>query len=129
MTDARELSQRLLAELFEAGEDGVPTLLNTIDAQVGSNEKICNFAIALEDLVIADLVLLFVARIPEVGPVALSKQESLLLARNLPAHVVFDTSRGMWKLTGAVHPQIIVTDRGMLLSEEILAERGYRWWE
>lgn len=135
MTPNDEFRERILATLEEAGEENIPTLMNTL---AGSPDATWNVRVVqgiLSDLLHDGLVTLaaqaaYGQRLTDLQLDA-AKDEIVHIADWLH----YDSARGYWldgRITGRPYsdsyPNVRLTAAGRRESVRILSERGYEWW-
>jgi hypothetical protein len=128
MLEIEEVELRILCELQEAGEENVPTLLNTTMPRSGDPSELLQVQRALENLMRADLVRTAIRSNPPSKLQAMSKNDSLAALVDLQLSVGFRQSDQHW--TGIRDPwlEIVATDAGLGRADEILQQYGYQWW-
>jgi hypothetical protein len=148
MSDLQELERRILSELEWAGEENLPTIMNTVTQRTGDINEVVLVQAALDSLVRADLVRVAFERdrsttddrVPdEFAEMALdhyssirlrpfSKGDSLVVIADLRSHLKFRESDKHWTGIKKPWPEIITTDAGKTKGREILEVYGYQWW-
>jgi hypothetical protein len=128
MLESQELEQRILTELEEAGEENIPTLINTILMPAGDPEEAASMGQALAALVNEDLVRVAIDRDKSRRWRKLSKSESLAIIAQIQDHLKFKSSGMHWTGGERPWPNIVSTAAGKTRGREILDERGYQWW-
>jgi hypothetical protein len=133
MTGLTEFQQRILAELEEAWEQNVYTMLNTIIDPTGDDQEVALLQGALLDLVERDYVMMGMEGFAPRKPEELGKSASLELLSGLGDWFKFDTSDPHWTLSRGDFrkeriPVIYLSAAGELKAVEILTQRGYQWW-
>ena len=135
MLDVVEISQRLLAELEEAGEDSLPGLMNTVLKPDELAISFSEFSAAGNNLIQTGLARMFIGRAKGVGPLMESEIHSLKLFEDTMTELIIDPVDKQWTYPGkppwlmGTYPWIVLTDAGFVSARAILARRGYRWWE
>jgi hypothetical protein len=137
MLETREVAERILAELEEAGEENVPTMLNTILPGTGDPSEVELLVGALESLVEADLVRMSTSYDAKGRLVDLSKEESLAQIAALSSNLSFGDADRLWDDSryesgtprDPPYPYIVITDAGMKAAREILMKRGHDWYQ
>lgn len=133
MSQLDEVSLRILAELEEAGEENIFSMLNTIIEPKGVDTEVVAFKQALGILLTEGLVTLGLGTSGSRTIEPKSLQESQSLIADLNSWFRFDMSRRLWTLgqgdlREATIPEIRLTKAGRARSEKVLGERGYQWW-
>jgi hypothetical protein len=135
MLQLSELEMRILAELEEAGQGDVPTVMNVVFLPNRSPEDLDSYLSGLRILVEQDLVRLSTSLGPGRRLSRLSISESLLIINDQINRLKFDFDLSYWVDTqSAKRPQeltfpfIVITSSGRKKSHEIMSERGYQWW-
>jgi hypothetical protein len=130
-----ELEQRILAVLDDAGEEDVPTLLNTVLLGAVGAGTLNSYLVALRILVTQNLIRLANSRENNGRLSELSIEESLQEIDNQAVVLKYDPAEGSWQdssRTGPPYPpsnpNVVRTQLGKQRSREILTERGYQWW-
>lgn len=127
MIDVPEIMQRILAELEEAGEENLSSMLNTIVKPSGERSELVTYAAALAQLVEQGLVR--VEFESDENSSAPRQGGETDIIQNLNHHLRFSGDDGEWALIDAERaPVIIGTDVGLTQAEAILDDRGYQWW-
>ena len=133
MISRDEFVNRVLSELYEAGEENVSSLLNTV-IQVKGNEAelelMCQATLILvqKDLVRLGTTLRSIKKIPPLETESLSKKESIVLAQGMKKYLRYSFEKKSWTFSQEVRPELIVTDAGYEAADKLLSERGYQWW-
>ena len=128
MDDIIEISQRILSELHEAGEDTLTTLANTVNVPTGEEREAQLMRVALTKLTEGGLVLAAHSKASGVGYEELSTSDSLGVFATVETNLRFDQTRSLWTWTSGNSPHVVATDAGYALSTKTLEERGYQWW-
>jgi hypothetical protein len=135
MVELNELEVRVLAVLEEAGEENVPSLLNTVLLGSNNGKSLRVYLDALRSLVRKDFVRLSISRGADRRLADLSPEDSLDQIEDQTAKLKFDETELYWKDTSRVgppygpsYPYVVLTKSGKEKSREILTERGYQWW-
>ncbi len=135
MTDLSETAMRVLSELEEAGEEDVPTLLNTIFTPDGVKHEAEEIENAITRLAELDLVRLSIDREAGKRLRELSREESMSAVMGLASKYTFDPAQRLWRHVdrggppyGDEFPYVVATESGRELAFKILDERGYQWW-
>jgi len=148
MAELTQMEMRILAELEEAGLENIPAIANTVTEITGLDAERTQIKEALLNLVHADLIRLsidsshagrirtltkgeqlpIIAKLGGRRPWPLSTEDSLELLVGFEKRLRFDHVRKHWTSDDSPYPHILVTDTGRKQAENILAERGYRWW-
>ena len=130
-----EIEQRILSELEEAGEEDIPTLINTVTDRTGKPIELEQVRGALENLVRAGLVRLASDRDVSRRWIKLSQASSLALLVELTSRLKFRVGDGHWMNVPIAEaplalwqPAVVNTDEGYRRGREILEKRGYQWW-
>jgi len=129
MEKSEELRSRVLAELYEAGEENVPTLLNTIYDHAGQDGSLKKLTQALLELL--DSGLIEVAKqkssLREWQPLPMS--EAVIEIKSVPSELTYDIVAQTWRSTKrGCEASVLLTVEGRKRSEALLSVRGYRWW-
>lgn len=128
MIDPKELTLRVLAEINEAGEENVAALMNTVFDRLGDTSEIESMQSALGILTSAGLIRIAMVRDAQVGLLSLSVDESLAEIAKMQNCLRFRLTDRHWAFAGQIHPEVVATDLGIEKSEQILDERGHKWW-
>lgn len=128
MRTLTRLERRILAVLEEAGEDYLVTLINTVATPRGLAGELEAMGRALLTLVQAGYVemarpgqdVFRCRRIP------VSSDDACALSRDLKPFMAWscDGQRWMWR-DGLPHAELLLTDAGAAMSEQILTEDGW----
>ena len=133
MADLTEMEQRIVAELEEAWEQNVFSMLNTIVDPTGEAQEVASLQQALQRLVERDYVAIGLEGVARRNQEELEKSASLELISKLGDWFRFDSADPHWTLSkGDIKteriPVIYLIAAGQQKAVEILTERGYRWW-
>lgn len=121
------MMQRILAELEEAGEENISSMLNTIVMPSGDRSELATYATALAQLVEQGLVRVEFESDENSTP--LQQAGAADIIRDLDHHLHFSGEDGEWGFIDTERtPVIIGTDSGLARAEAILEDRGYQWW-
>lgn len=130
-----ELQMRILAELEEAGEENVPTIMNTVMEPTGDPSEVDAIQQALEGLVQADFISMSIDLDAAKRLKVLSQDQSLAVIADLRAGLGFRASDRHWmdiRRKGPPYswsfPYILATSEARRKGREILMERGHNWW-
>jgi hypothetical protein len=136
MITLEELELRVLAELDEAGEDYIPTLMNAVLLSTKETSAYLDLYLnALRNLVARNLIRLSNSRGADRRLADLSISDSLGEIDRQVAKLSFDETEQYWVDTsitgppyGPRYPYVVITESGKRKSHDILTERGYQWW-
>ena len=128
MMDLAEIEERVLTELEWAGEENLPTLLNTILDPNGSRDEVKLLQTSLEGLLHRGLVAVAVERDESKNLVALSTEASLTILANLEKHLAFDSRHSHWTGRERPWPNVVSTSEGKAKGRQVMDRRGYQWW-
>jgi hypothetical protein len=131
-----ELQQRILAELEEAGEDDVPTLMNAVMSVTGAPSDIGEFKAALVKLCDREFICMSNKQSKPLGKLAcLSLEKTKAEVAKISAFLIFDDARHRWIDGRRVappyltpFPMVVLTENGLNIARQLLDERGYQWW-
>lgn len=123
-----EIEERILVELEWAGEENLPTLMNTILDATGIPSEIDLLREALERLVQKNLVAIAVDRDRASGPVGMTSDAAFELVKNIEQHVAFNTAGRHWTGGRRPWPNVVSTLEGKARGRQIMDRRGYQWW-
>jgi hypothetical protein len=131
----RELADRILLELEEAGEENIPTILNVVNDRHGVHKELEDLQVALVNLVQSGHVRMAVERDRNGLLQDADVDTSLRVISELPDYIRFDSDRGRWtnaRIKGPPFPEAfpyaVHTPVGKLAGRQLINERGYRWW-
>lgn len=130
-----ELEMRILAELDDAGEEDVLTMLNTVTDATGDNGELAKFQQALYGLHNKQLVSIDLESMPT-GPITLHGEAVVTEIEGLASNFTFVSEGLYWtdvREKGPPYfqtplPRIVIADAGEAMALNILESRGYRWW-
>ena len=136
MIEHSELEQRILAELEEAGEETVGTLINTVTASAGDPAESNRCFAAIGSLIGSDLVRMSNSRGADRRLEPLPQRDSLAVLDSLASKIKYDPNKSYWRDTSVIAgkplrddpPAVILTVSGKATSIAILTGRGYQWW-
>lgn len=135
MAQLSEIAQRALSELEEAGEENIPTLLNTVTERTGSLAELRAMQNALTSLIDAGLVVMAIERDSSRRWKRSSARESAALIDSSTDWLVFRESDRHWtdnRKNGPPFafesPHVLATSEGVARGRQILDDRGYQWW-
>ena len=131
MIDIEEIAARTLSELEEAGEENIPTILNTIFAPTGEAWEKDGLIEAVNVLITQGLARMAFERDESGRLVDASREESIDILDGISKTLSFDVERSLWTdqdILSEDYPDLVVTDAGWEKSRKILEERGYQWW-
>lgn len=135
MITVYELELRILAELEEAGQGDVATVMNVVFLPTRTPDQLESYLEALSNLVMRDEVRLSTSLGPDRRLKVLSIEASLREIKDQRAVLIYDSEREYWidsSITGPpygpYYPYAVLTDIGRRKSEEALGRRGYQWW-
>jgi hypothetical protein len=133
MSDLTEMQQRIVAELEEAWEQNVFSMLNTIIDPTGDAREVSSFQQALQGLIERDHVIMGLEGVARRSQEELGKSASLELISNLGDWFRFDTADSHWTLSKGDFrkeriPMIYLSSAGQQKAVAILTQRGYQWW-
>ena len=133
-----ELAQRILAELEEAGEEDVATLLNTCMVVSGQIEQVAEISAAFAELISIKLASIAISRDPGGRLVDLPQKQALEYASTVGKYVSYSQADGHWLNVPLSVPRsgtdyfdpvhAVSTPEGRDVAFEILDQRGYQWW-
>jgi hypothetical protein len=130
-----ELELRILAELEEAGEGDVPTIMNVVFLPVPDPNALQYYMDALRNLINRNLVRLSTSLGADHRLADLSISDSLREIEVQAGKLKFDEVERYWVDTsitgppyGLRYPYVVITESGKAKSHQILTERGYQWW-
>jgi hypothetical protein len=132
-----ELAQRILAELEEAGEDSIATLLNTCIVEPCRAEHPDELGAAITELIPLGLATISIGRGDDGRLADAPSDKALQYAATLKEYVVYSDKDKVWldiPLAEAgegefVDPMNAVSSQaGRDVAFDILDQRGYRWW-
>jgi hypothetical protein len=132
-TDMTEMEQRVLAELEESWEQNVFAMLNTIIQPAGDDQEVAAFQQSLVGLVERDYIVIGLQVFYPREVEKFDKTASRELLAGLGDWFKFDAADSDWTLArGDIKkeriPIIFSTASGRQKADEILRQRGYRWW-
>ena len=128
MTELSEFAQRTLAELDEAGEENLPTLLNTILIPTGESNEFLGLRDAISSLLQENLVRIAFERDQSLRLKDISFEDSLSVVEHLSEHLIYNPEVRHWTGGQRPWPHVVSTERGKQRGNEILSVRGYQWW-
>jgi hypothetical protein len=136
MIEHKELEQRILAELEEAGEETVGTLINTVTQSAGAPAELNSCFAAIGSLIDRDFVRMSNSRGADRRLEPLPQQDSLVVLDSLALKFKYDPVKGYWQDNSIIAgeplreypPEVILTKTGRAASVAVLTERGYQWW-
>ena len=137
MIEHKELEQRILAELEEAWEETVGTLINTITERTGDPAEVHNCFAAISSLIDRDLVRMSNSRGADRRLEALSLSASLEVLNALQPKFTYSSVQRLWQDNSAFadgppyreyFPHVLPTEEGKAVGISILTGRGYQWW-
>lgn len=131
MIDIEEVAARTLSELEEAGEENIPTILNTIFAPTGEAWEKDRLIEAVSGLITQGFARMAFERDESGRLVDATPEESVDILDSISKTLSFDVERSLWtdkNILSEDYPDLVVTEAGWEKSREILEERGYRWW-
>jgi hypothetical protein len=136
MAQLSEIAQRALSELEEAGEENIPTLLNTVTERTGAPGELLAVQDALRSLINAGFAAMAVERdVKSRRWKRMNERESLALIDRSPDWLSFRASDCHWtdrRMKGPPFtfesPHVLATAEGYARGRKILDERGYQWW-
>jgi hypothetical protein len=127
LIDVPEMMQRILAELEEAGEENVSSMLNTIVVPSGERSELAVYKSALAQLVEQDLVRVEFETDDNSRPPP--QQNATNIVQSLDTYLRYSGEDREWGFVdGNRAPVVIGTDSGLARAEAILEDRGYQWW-
>lgn len=120
-----ETLSRILAELEEAGEEEMVTLVNTVMPRTGESGELDMFSSALIDLIVSgDITAERRSRGRSLEPISPANE-----VRRTLSGFAFDRVEGFWvDATKAFDVYVVASPAGLERARRILDERGYRWW-
>ena len=129
----QEMQSRVLAELEEMRFDNVFALLNTVLNPTNDLAEVIAFSDAISVLINDGYIVIGTAANSPRDEIVFASAEGLQFAAKLNSWFRFDSDRNIWTYSGgdlrrARIPFLLITERGLRRSREILTERGYRWW-
>ncbi|MBS0269998.1 MAG: hypothetical protein JSS54_13610 [Proteobacteria bacterium] len=124
----QEYEKRILSELEEAGEENLPTLLNTIITPTGNPNERNEFQAALTNLLQKGFIKIALERDANKRLKDMSDHDSFALLARITEHLVFKTQSGRWTGGARPWPEVVYTEVGKLEGRRILQEYGYQWW-
>lgn len=138
MAELSELEMRILSELEEAGQEEIPTLINTVMTVTGDPSEIDDIEDALKELFRAGFARIAIDRDESDRLRRVSVEESLTLVSDLRKRLRFRESDKHWtdmddmgppySANYIEPPYVVYTDVGKNRAFQILDERGYQWW-
>jgi hypothetical protein len=135
MLEVSELSLRLLAELEEAQQQTITSLLNTVITPTGNSVELTLYREACLGLISGGHVRVAVAFDENRRLKDESLAESVDLLNFYTSHFIFDGNQGLWLISDkavlprtASFPNLVLTEVGLSQAIAVLEERGYRWW-
>jgi hypothetical protein len=130
-----ELELRILAELEEAGQGDVATVMNVVFLPERKADQLEPYLEALRNLVDRNDVRLSTALGLDRRLKALSIEESLNEINGQKSVLTYDPVQKYWIDSsisgppyGPYYPYVVLTDVGRQKSEDVLVKRGYQWW-
>ena len=135
MLQLNETEMRLLATLEEAGGETVEIALNAIAEGTGAPSELREFLNALTSLTTVDLVRLSAGRDSQLRMVDLSIDDSLKIIEGIEPRYRYNSAFRCWSDTTRTgppfrehFPYVVLTDAGLVKSQELLRARGWEWW-
>ena len=128
MRQLDELALRTLSELEEAGEENIPTILNSILEPAGASEQLLVVKQSLEDLIDAGLVSIAIERDPSRRWKPLPQDKALEITGRMASEITYRKADNHWTFVGSARPQLVITQDGRIEASRVLRERGTGWW-
>lgn len=133
--DDRELGDRVLAELCEAGSENAFALINVVCERKGILDELANFQHALEELVRRNQISLSIGLDSANRLARLDVTESLAEIGRFRNYFTFRSSDRHWTDArragppfGEPFPCVVLTMIGRKAGEQLIRTRGYNWW-
>ncbi|WP_439542636.1 hypothetical protein [Hyphomicrobium sp.] len=124
-----ELQLRILAELEEAGQGELVSLLNTvIDETQGRPAEVAVFRDAVDQLISKGLILMAPENEPGQRLVEVDAAQSRAMVSEVLGSLFFGVDDLHWTADPFVYSYAVLTETGTAASEKVLDDRGYRWW-
>ena len=128
MFNAEEMSERILCELEEWGQENLPTLLNTCCPHEGSPEEFELLKAALTELYASRLVRFAIPDADERDFQIADDDVSTGILNSLGQFLRYDHGDGFWTGTEGPWPEVVATPVAQRRGREIINARGYQWW-
>lgn len=131
MIDVKEIAARALSELEEAGQENIPTIMNTIFEPAGEPWEKEGVIEAINGLVTQGLARMASERDESGRLVDASLDDSMEILSGISTTLSFDVERSLWtdeNILSEEYPELVITELGWEKSRKILDERGYQWW-
>jgi hypothetical protein len=130
-----ELSERILATLEEAGEENIPTLMNTVVTSADVAPNVDDLQEALRELLQKRLARLATSAAPGQRLKELQQDVEENEIARLSDWLQYDTALRSWvdrRTSGPPYsdsyPYVKLTQAGRAASTRILSAKGYEWW-
>lgn len=124
-----ELSQRILAELEEAGFENLTSIMNTVTVVSGDPKEPAENRTAFDELITNGFAQIAYENNALSKLESVSQQASLSATAEFEMKIKFDVAEGIWKWDrNFPRAYLRLTDAGRAKSRRILNERGYQWW-
>jgi hypothetical protein len=135
MIQVSELDARMLAELEEAQEQTITSLLNTVIQPIGAPAEVSAYREASLSLIKRGLVRIAVLYDKNRRLVDEDMERSVELLNLFVSEFIFDRKQNLWVMSGQStlprtdsFPHLVLTEAGLSQAIELLQQRGYRWW-
>lgn len=133
MIEDQELTQRILAEVHEAGFEDLHAILNTVLLATGSPGEVSALARSLRSILQGKLGYLALERMKPQELENLTDPQAEELISNLDNWFRFDQEENYWTLGNGDflkdrYPVLFLTREGIAKAREILEHRGSAWW-
>ncbi|MEQ1650329.1 MAG: hypothetical protein ABL898_17250 [Hyphomicrobiaceae bacterium] len=126
--DKHEIAERVLSELDEAGEENAASLANTSLDQTGLADERAIYELAINDLLSAAFIDLATKSKQQNHWTIIPPVKTLPPSLSLTSLLTYDPRRQCWTWATETKILLVLTDTGRRKSEQLLTERGHRWW-
>ena len=128
MQELSETEMRIAAELMEAGEEDVSSLINSVLPVTGTAVDVATFSNALRNLFMRDYARFAGNRVAGQALVDLSTLQSLELLDQIDGHLIFNAGAARWKRRGNDELNVVRTPSGKVAGDLLLRKRGWGWY-
>lgn len=124
-----EQSQRILAELEEAGFENVSCIINTVSRPSGDYKELAENVAAFHELILNGLAQVAYENKGLGKLESISREASMKAITDFEKMIDFDVAEDIWKWDRHTpRAYLRLTELGLQKAHQILNERGYQWW-